>query len=77
MFEDSVTVDVPSLAPERLRVACARILARRNEAKLRRLLAQWVSEMEPVVVYDFESRHILGLAVLDDPTGTIVVEENF
>lgn len=47
----------------------------RQEALLRDMLGQWVSELEPVVVY---GRDFLagpkGLGVKDDPTGYVAVK---
>lgn len=46
-----------------------------QERTLRDLLGQWVSELEPVVIYRYwDALHIAGIGIADDPTGMIVIE---
>ena len=45
-----------------------------QEQLLRDLLGQWVSELEPVIVYGRDSiPQIKGIGIKGDPTGMIVV----
>lgn len=45
-----------------------------DEIILRGLLSRWVSELDPVVMIHQDTHRILGLGMLDDPTGAVYVE---
>lgn len=48
--------------------------ARDQERLLRDLLSQWVSELEPVIMYGRDSlMQMKGIGIKDDPTGMIVI----
>lgn len=46
---------------------------RRQESILRNLLSQWVSELEPVILFGRDQLQMKGLGIKDDPTGMVVL----
>lgn len=46
---------------------------RRQESILRSLLGQWVSELEPVILFGRDQLQMKGLGIKDDPTGMVVL----
>jgi hypothetical protein len=62
--------------PEMQELAGKAVLAhmREQEQLLRDMLGQWVSGLEPVILYGRDSlMQMKGIGIKDDPTGTVVV----
>jgi len=63
------TPEMQKLAAE----ACRRHM-QVQEQILKDMLGQWVSGLEPVIIYGRDSLHSMkGVGIKDDPTGSIVV----
>lgn len=66
-------------SPEMQAYAAEQMVAwmREQEETLRTLLGQWVSGLEPVIMYDYGLgiMRIKGIGIADDPTGMVVVAD--